>query len=334
MAPRDGRDPASKGGLPSQGHNPAPRPSKQPGEGDPQWGNQPCPAPMADLRACGPHMAVCRGIQLWGRPNARFFYPQRANYPRAWMPLQAPACLHGGTFHPLPSGHELEWLTSQAPSGLQGQGKGKGKGGKGQGKGKGKAHANGFGAAFVSGDEMVNRHLKTSHHMATEHSREHFPWVAVRPDQQQPLPGAGRGRTLEAEAPVSNYWTPLQESQGTDWEGQGTEWEGQEEEEDAQILYDLARSNTSPSGSALPNHASLHGSRGIHTGNRGHLTRGGEPFTCSVAPFSPEADGRALPFPLHGKLASTIQRSLGRMAWNWTTWSDWQAKSVARCADK
>ena len=251
----------ARGGSPPRDTTPPPAQANNPGRVTPNGETNRAP-PLWQTCALAAPTWPCAGASSSGAGQMPDCFPQRANYPRAWMPLQAPACLHCGTFHPLPSGHELEWLTSQAPSGLQGQGKGKGKGGKGQGKGKGKAHANGFGAAFASGDEMVNRHLKTSHHMATEHSREHFPLVAVRPDQQQPLPGAGRGRTLEAEAPVSNYWTPLQESQGTDWEGQGTEWEGQEEEEDAQILYDLARSNTSPSGSALPNHASLHGSRG------------------------------------------------------------------------
>ena len=116
-----------------------------------------------------------------------------------------------------------------------------------------------FGAAFVSGDGMVSRHLKTSHHMATEHSREHLPQAAVRPDHLRPLPGAGRGRTIEAAAPNANFWTPLQEDHGEEGE-----WEMQQEEESLQILCDLARSNSSPCGPTLPTAVSLHGSRGYY----------------------------------------------------------------------
>ena len=71
------------------------------------------------------------------------------------------------------------------------------------------------GAAFASGDGMVHRHLKTSHHMATEHSREHLPQDAVRPDHLRPLPGAG---TLEAAAPNANFKTPRQEDSGEEGE--------------------------------------------------------------------------------------------------------------------
>jgi hypothetical protein len=159
----------ARGGSPPRDTTPPPAQANNPGRVTPNGETNRAP-PLWQTCALAAPTWPCAGASSSGAGQMPDFFPQRANYPRAWMPLQAPACLHCGTFHPLPSGHELEWLTSQAPSGLQGQGKGKGKGGKGQGKGKGKAHANGFGAAFVSGDEMVNRHLKTSHHMATEHS--------------------------------------------------------------------------------------------------------------------------------------------------------------------
>ena len=194
------------------------------------------------------------------------------------MPLQTPAGLHVGLSHPLPPGHELEWFSSQAHSG---QGKGRVNG---EWVGKGKAQAaqadtrprprpnaradtrpsEAFGAVFVSGEGVVSRHLKSPPHMATEQTREHLPPVAVRPDRWQPLPGAGRGRTLEAEAPNANFWAPLQEDE-MEWEGrqEEEEWERRrQDEEDVQILCDLARWNASPCGSPEQNSFSLHGSRG------------------------------------------------------------------------
>ena len=60
---------------------------------------------------------------------------------------------------------------------------------------------NKFGAAFVSGDGEVSRHLRNLHREATEQKREHLPLVEVGPAYQRPPLRASGVRTPEAEAP-------------------------------------------------------------------------------------------------------------------------------------
>ena len=74
-----------------------------------------------------------------------------------------------------------------------------GKRGQGRG-GRGGKPNNKFGAAFVSGDGEVSRHLRNLHREATEQTREHLPLVEVGPAYQRPLLRASGGRTPEAEA--------------------------------------------------------------------------------------------------------------------------------------
>jgi hypothetical protein len=61
-------------------------------------------------------------------------------------------------------------------------------------------------------------------------------------------------------------------------------------------------------------HSNPCGKRENHAGNRGHLTTDGSLVNASIAEVAPTRDARPLPYPLHGKLAGRMRRSVGQQA--------------------